>query len=518
MFPISASACTPAYDNGTLYWTTVDGFIFCLDGTTGALNWQVKQDLRHQNSPLLSNEYLYVLGNMSQVECRSRQDGSLVWKADTHTVAGSTNGTLALCGDMLIVPGDSWKVWGLNRHTGSHCWTTTLGGNFALNSPIVVCGKVYISACHGDFYSLDGATGQVEWRLHHGDHYTFVGWAEADGQLFVCQRKGTMLCLVSEAPGDPADCRCDLSGVPPVGHVPMPFPTSIPKPNPACWGPEDQAPTVTRTPTPSPTMTFTPFGAGSMTPTHTETFTSSHTPTPSGTVSQVPVWTDTPTPTDTPTFTFTFTRTLSPTQEPTLDPTCGCHPSSPVPTATWDATCGCHPSDPTLTPTPIGSPIPVHTGTPTPQGTGTPGVPTDTETPTAPTPTDTPAAPTATDTPAPPAPTATPTMAPLTATPTPTPARVCDPRPYPNPCRGKEVRCRIGGGPYDEVDLKIFSASMRRLKAAKHPCTGLREEDAVLDLTDEKDCPLANGIYYLQVETKADGRREKHIRKVVVHR
>jgi len=517
--PYSNAICTPAYDNGDIYLSIGSGDLFRLVASTGAVVWHVKQDLGHSSSPLLSDEYIYVLGNMSRVECRSRADGSLVWTADTHTIEGETSGNLALCGETLIVPGDSWRVWGLNRHTGSRCWDSRLTGNFAYNSPLVVCGKVYISACHGDFYGLDGATGQIEWRLNHGDEYTFVGWAEADGQLYVCQRNGTMLCFVSEVPGDPSECRCDLTGQPPVGHTPSPMPTSIPRATPYCWGPEDQVPTVTRTPTPTSTPTPTRTESPVPTATPTRTFT------PTGTWSEVPTDTSTPdgtvtfTPTDTPTF--TPTGTLTPTEEPTLDPTCGCHPSSPTPTPTWDATCGCHPSSYTPTPTPTldpsssltptptdtGSPVPVDTHTPTPQGTGTPAVPS---------PTDTPAVPVATDTPVPPTLTRTPT--PVPPTPTRTPGRVCDPRPYPNPCRGSEVRCKVDGGPYDKVDLKVFSSCHRRLKGAQHPCTGASEEEAVCDLRDDKGQGLANGLYFLQVETERQGVKERHLRKFVVCR
>ncbi len=153
--PFNDATLTPAYDNGSIYLATENGHLFSLNGTTGAVQWYVKQNLIHQNCPLLSDEYIYVLGNLSQVECRSRTDGSLVWTTDTHVCVGITNGCLALCGDILVVPGDSWRVWGLNRYNGAMVWCTTLTGNFARNSPLVVCGKVYISACHGDYYCLD---------------------------------------------------------------------------------------------------------------------------------------------------------------------------------------------------------------------------------------------------------------------------------------------------------------------------------------------------------------------------
>jgi outer membrane protein assembly factor BamB len=431
--------CTPAYDNGTIYLPTVYGHLFSLDAVTGHVNWHVGQGFIRYNTCLLSDEYVYSLAQNSQVECRSRANGTLVWKADTHTVVGATSGNLAICGDMLIVPGDSWVVWGLNRFTGQKVWCTRLTGNFARNTPYVVCGKIFISACHGDFYSLDGQTGHIEWRLQHGNEYTFVGWAEADGQMFVGDVKGKFYCFTALNPANPALCVCNLNATPlptdtplPAGqatYTPTPFITSIPKMNPSCpWTPTD-SPTITNTPTITPTPTDTGTSTWSSTPTST----------PSGTWSPVP--TDTPTVTDTPTGTW-----------------------SPIPTDTS-----------TWTPTPTFSPTPTDTATAT-------------QSPT------------------------------ITSTPTRTPEHVCDPRPFPNPTDGRSVSIHVGGGPYDHIDVKVYSLNCRLVKKEGHDCKGLVEEDITCDLRDTYGGQLSNGLYYLEIETNAKGWKKDYIRKLMVLR
>lgn len=159
------------------------------------------------------------------MECRRLSDGVLVWSTQ---MTGITNGNLAVCGELLIVPGDSWTVWTLNRFNGAFVWNRKLTGNYARNSPFVACGKVFISACHGDFYGLNGQTGEVEWRFRHGAGFTFVEWAEADGRLYVANSHGKIFCFRPAVPGDAAFCVCDLTadGTPKPTFAPTHTPTA----------------------------------------------------------------------------------------------------------------------------------------------------------------------------------------------------------------------------------------------------------------------------------------------------
>src|SRR5260221_273129 len=217
---------TPAYDADR------DVLYVCLKASDGSCVWHVYKQCWRQNALLLSDNYFYAMNNQADLECRNRTDGSLVWST---TLTGTTDGNLAICGTLLIVPGDSWRIWGIDMYTGAKVWCTRLSGNFARNTPFVACGKVYISACHGDYYGLDGQTGNIEWQYHHGVEYTFVDWAEADGNLFVACRDGRIFCFDSVTPGNPANCVCNLNSTP--------LPTLTP------------TPTFTLTYTPSTTTT-----------------------------------------------------------------------------------------------------------------------------------------------------------------------------------------------------------------------------------------------------------------------
>ena len=223
--------CTPAYDAGRIYLPTSDGWLYCLDSTTGAVVWKISGGTPRYSTVVVDNNCVYNNHISGSVECRRKSDGGLVWVSDQ---LGESNGDMALCGGILVVPGDSWRVRGLDIHTGRIVWNTLTTGNFARSSPYVVCGHVFISACHGDFYGMNGQTGKIEWRFHHGAELSYVDWAEDNGDLFTSNSAGMMYCFTTVTPGDPAQCVCNLD------------PNWTPSPSP--------------TPTPTATFTATPTG------------------------------------------------------------------------------------------------------------------------------------------------------------------------------------------------------------------------------------------------------------------
>lgn len=219
--PYRSGTCTPAYDAGKIYLSTHDGDLFCVNAADGTVIWHNVQPGWHSNAVLVTDNYVVIGLYHGVVRCLNKNSGAQVWE---NTETGVTMGNMAICGNVLIVPGDSWVVWALDINSGRKVWTTRLTGNFARSSPFVVCGKVYISACHGDFYGLDGQSGKIEWRYFHGADQSFVEWAEADGKLFVCNKAEVMYCFAPVTPGNPAQCSCNLDG----DWTPAPTPTFTP--------------------------------------------------------------------------------------------------------------------------------------------------------------------------------------------------------------------------------------------------------------------------------------------------
>ena len=111
--------------------------------------------------------------------------------------------------------------------------------------------------------------------------------------------------------------------------------------------------------------------------------------------------------------------------------------------------------------------------------------------------------------------TSTPT---ITFSPTRTPERVCNPRPFPNPSTGEPIRFRCGGGPYERIDVRVFSPSFRKISSRPHACTGAIEEEDSWDLRDDRGQECSNGLYFLEIDTQQNGLRSKYVRKVLICR
>ncbi len=234
-------------------------------------------------------------------------------------------------------------------------------------------------------------------------------------------------------------------------------------------------PTRTFTLTDSPTASFTFTATATSTPTKTSTPTDSPTGTlsPTHTLSATPTSsaTRTFTPTGTPTFTFTATATFTWSHTPTRTFT---------PTFTFSAT-----STSTLTPVATATSSPTRTFTATASFTATF---THSFTPTA----------TA-------SPSATPTSTwTATSTPTSTPLPLFKPVLYPNPVTGGDVTLNPGLSATSDVTVSILTTAFRRVNLESFPKVPAGATVTVV-LTDRMGVPLANGLYYVAVQT-AQGR------------
>jgi len=264
----------------------------------------------------------------------------------------------------------------------------------------------------------------------------------------------------------------------------------------ASWTP---SPTLTPTGTASqtPTASSTPTGTGTATSTGTGTPTATSTGTKTNTAvppSPTPTGMDTPvnTPTRTSTSTSTFTKTFTPVP-PSATATNSTTPTSTA-TSTLSSTFTGTPTftttrtDTLVPPSPSSTPTYTFTSTHTPTFTLT-----WTSTPTH----------TSTWTPVPPTWTATPTQ---TFSPTSTPtenAVLSAPIPYPNPW--------IGAGPLQVrvvlqdaqgwLKLKLFTAGFRMAREETFRNLSAGPNDLSLPPVDRWGRELANGLYYIQVQT-----------------
>ncbi len=155
---------SPAVSNGKIYLGSTDGNLYAVDAESGALQWKFEVKSRIPSSPAVSNGIVYFTaydGNFYAVDAST---GVLKWKFQTA---------------------------GERRFAGKHLHgvqpvSETMPDPFDcyLSSPVVWQGAVYFGSGDGNVYSLNAASGTLNWKFKTGD-VVHASPAIANGMLFI---------------------------------------------------------------------------------------------------------------------------------------------------------------------------------------------------------------------------------------------------------------------------------------------------------------------------------------------
>jgi outer membrane protein assembly factor BamB len=155
---------SPAIADGTVYVGSNDGNLYAVDAASGTQKWKFRTGSRVASSPAVSDGIAYFGsydGNFYAVDTAT---GHVKWK---------------------------FKTAGERRFAGTHLHGTqpvaeTMPDPFDvyLSSPVLSHGAVYFGSGDGNVYSLDAATGSMNWTFKTGD-VVHASPAIDGGTLFV---------------------------------------------------------------------------------------------------------------------------------------------------------------------------------------------------------------------------------------------------------------------------------------------------------------------------------------------
>ena len=203
--------------NGTVYIWSEDGYLYALNGKTGALVWRslirkyalwdkalrpnfVRMGMgvsyMSPNPAISANGLVYIGSVDGKVYALDSKTGTQVWRFKTGDVIQSApnNGP---DGTLYIASRDG-KLYALDGATGKRRWT--FGARyptFMQSSPAFdSSGTVYIGNNSGEIYSLDGATGRTKWKFSVRDMAGTLA-VGPDGTVYagVGSRKGTVYAI-----------------------------------------------------------------------------------------------------------------------------------------------------------------------------------------------------------------------------------------------------------------------------------------------------------------------------------
>ncbi|MBN2042360.1 MAG: PQQ-binding-like beta-propeller repeat protein [Candidatus Aenigmarchaeota archaeon] len=140
---------TPMLNNGMVYFTSADHYVYAVDVETGEEKW------------------------------RFRTDGKMFC-------------TPAVYGNLVIVGAYDRNVYAINEN-GEEVWRFQTGGEIA-SSPFVNDGMVFIGSNDGYMYCINAETGEEKWRFRTGD---WIGSSPAvwNERLYFGSYDGYIYCL-----------------------------------------------------------------------------------------------------------------------------------------------------------------------------------------------------------------------------------------------------------------------------------------------------------------------------------
>ena len=155
---------SPSVSDGKVYFGSTDGNLYAVDARSGALRWKFEAKSRIPSSPAVVGGIVYVGaydGNFYAVDAST---GALKWKFQT---------------------GGERRFAGKHLH-GVQPVSETMPDPFDcyLSSPVVWKGAVYFGSGDGNVYSLNAASGALNWKFKTGD-VVHASPAIADGAVFI---------------------------------------------------------------------------------------------------------------------------------------------------------------------------------------------------------------------------------------------------------------------------------------------------------------------------------------------
>lgn len=162
----SSIESAPTLADGRLYFGSQRARTFyCVDVATGQLVWEARLDEDPHTAPVISDGLAIfstrVIGSpSSSLVALNAVNGNEVWRAPLHELGSAP----AVLDGKVVIGVYDFTVRAFDLRNGDEVWRTQVEDAFGYESgPAVAFGDVFIADRVGNFYRLDGETGERKW-------------------------------------------------------------------------------------------------------------------------------------------------------------------------------------------------------------------------------------------------------------------------------------------------------------------------------------------------------------------
>lgn len=154
----------PLIAEGSLFVSAMDGAVYRLRASDGALEWRAKTGGYCHSSPRICGGTLVVGSADGFVYGLDPKDGAVLWK---HPTQGPMYGSAAFARGVAAIGGGDGRIYGIEPKTGKETWRFDLpsGDTAFVQSPAAADGeRFYFGSWDKHLYALDALTGKQLWR------------------------------------------------------------------------------------------------------------------------------------------------------------------------------------------------------------------------------------------------------------------------------------------------------------------------------------------------------------------
>ena len=246
---------TAAIAAGTVYVGTLDGYLYAIDLSNGALKWRYQASGEIKSSPVVYRNVVHfgddmgvfhavdaqtgkgrwtfkaeaeiissasvsqdrlLFGSYDQyLYCVSVEDGSLIWKFETE---GYVHGTPAIVNDAVIVSGCDGYLRVINIADGVEQQKIALG-DYVAASPAILNNRVYAGTFGNQVLCAGLDSSEIIWWYEHPErHFPFYASAAVTADIVIIGGRDKMVHALHPQTGKPlwvypAKARVDSSPV-----------------------------------------------------------------------------------------------------------------------------------------------------------------------------------------------------------------------------------------------------------------------------------------------------------------
>jgi outer membrane protein assembly factor BamB len=163
----------PTYEDGVLYFGSLDKHVYALDAQTGDLIWQQLVAGSVSGRVAVGESLIYVGSFDKQLHALDKETGEIRWEVPEEGTEDWIWASPVLEGDVVYYADKSGNIYAVGAEDGNAIWDADIDSQ-VVASPIVSNGLVFVaSAGHvdngddvrsGAIIALDAETGDEVWR------------------------------------------------------------------------------------------------------------------------------------------------------------------------------------------------------------------------------------------------------------------------------------------------------------------------------------------------------------------